>query len=245
MGSRLEKLCRPVLLLVCETRRRAAAGAAPSMESFQHELELRFDAIRLTLAADDILAREYARIEKPLLFFIDYMVKEGNLPFSAEWPLLARRYKELSGDEKFFELLAETIDDPESDNRLEEFFFMMGLGFDGVHRGDPGYIEHRMRLCAARFAHNFNPVSEPVTPYPAENTKPGRPRKHSAGAALWILLCCFVFALGCLIYNYAALRKATLEYRSTLNSAVYATSISTDSEKTADSRDQSAAGERK
>jgi hypothetical protein len=65
---------------------------------------------------DPRLEREFAWIEKPLVFFIDYMVKEGRFPFREGWWELSRNYNELSGDEKFFDLLTETLNHPDCEN---------------------------------------------------------------------------------------------------------------------------------
>lgn len=89
-------------------------------------------------------------MEPTIVFFIDYVIKEGNFPFSRSWEPMAHAYQELSGDEKFFDLLAEHLDDPNASDCLRVFYMLMGLGFDGCYKQDKEYVERRMKLCALR-----------------------------------------------------------------------------------------------
>ncbi len=150
--NRLEPLCRPLLKLICEYCYCAKSGAQVTADELQWQIHLCLNDIQTKCENDPSLKREFSRIEKPLIFFIDYIIKEDDFPFQNEWPEMARNYNELSGDEKFFDLLSETMEDPESSDRLKFFFLLMGLGFDGCHAMQKNYVEHRMKLCATRFS---------------------------------------------------------------------------------------------
>lgn len=150
--NRLEPLCRPLLKLICEYCCSAKSGAPVTADELQWQVHLCLNDIQTKCENDPSLKREFSRIERPLIFFIDYIIREGDFPFQNEWQEMARNYNELSGDEKFFDLLSETMEDPESSDRLKFFFLLMGLGFDGCHASQKNYVEHRMKLCATRFS---------------------------------------------------------------------------------------------
>jgi hypothetical protein len=90
------------------------------------------------------------------------MVKEGRFPFRQDWLELSRNYNELSGDEKFFDLLSETLEYPDYHNSAVLFYIMLGLGFDGVYRFKRSYIEQCMRLCMEKTAIEYDIYSEPI-----------------------------------------------------------------------------------
>jgi len=210
--SRLEELCRPFLTLVCSHVVYARAGANVDAAALRAKARETLDAIRETCADDAVLRREFERIEKPLVFFADYCLKEGNTPLAREWSELGRSYNELSGDEKFYDMLSSTLEDPEASERLRMFYLMMGLGFDGVHRGDGGYIQNRMKLCATRFdvsAGERTPLAPDIA-----TSAPGTQRRHR------VLVGCFVFAVlflaGSFAVNYHRFCRETREYRDAL-----------------------------
>jgi hypothetical protein len=98
----LEKLCNPVFSCICNYWQFSCILDDVDGGKFQQDITGLLADAKEKAEQDPLLAREYAWIEKPLVFFIDYMVKEGRFPFKLEWRELARNYNELSGDEKFF-----------------------------------------------------------------------------------------------------------------------------------------------
>ena len=48
----------------------------------QENIRRALDDIRGRCEGDPVLRREFTRIERPLVFFIDYTIKEGAFPFS-------------------------------------------------------------------------------------------------------------------------------------------------------------------
>ncbi|MDR2746311.1 MAG: DotU family type IV/VI secretion system protein, partial [Treponema sp.] len=107
----LEDLCRPVFTCFCNYWQLNQAGYPPAPEKFREDIETSLEDAKQLAATDTALNRKYERIERPLVFFIDFMVKEGSFPFSREWRELGRNYNELSGDEKFFNLLLDALQD--------------------------------------------------------------------------------------------------------------------------------------
>ncbi len=214
----LEQLCRPLLRCICDYRQYSDAGNIPDKELFSRRINMLLSEAKEEAAKSPTLEKEFSRIERPLIFFVDYMVKEGNFPFSREWRELARNYNELSGDEKFFDMLSEALDDPDSGKALEVFYAMLGLGFDGIYRNNPEYIERRMKVCASRFSQDkFDISSEVITPVSmaalqTEGVKKNNPFKTVKCA----LVLCAVFAVVAFAVNMSAFLNATEPFRRSL-----------------------------
>lgn len=214
----LEQLCRPLVRQLCAYWYYARCGEAPERGEVDRVLREHLIRIREKVEDDGRLKREFQRIEQPLIFFIDYTIKEGNFPFSEAWREIARDYNELSGDEKFFEQLAATLDDPDSAERLVMFYLFMGLGFDGCHEGDPEYIQRRMKVCAARFPSETGEeeFSSPDAGEPPVYFRKRKFRFFSVYTAMAALLLCLIGAWG---WNFWVLYQETGDFRRTLSMA--------------------------
>ena len=218
----LEQLCRPLVRQLCAYWCYARCGEAPERKQVNEVLREHLIRIREKVEDNGRLKREFQRIEQPLIFFIDYTIKEGNFPFSEVWREIARDYNELSGDEKFFEQLAATLDDPDSAEQLVMFYLFMGLGFDGCHAGDPEYIQRRMKVCAARFsAGGAEPYSlaSPDAGEPPVYFRRRRFRWFSVYTAMVLLLLCLI---GAWSWNFWVLYQETRDFRGALYKAATA-----------------------
>lgn len=217
--NELIELIRPLIGHLLQSCRFARSGASISAETLKGDLRRHLEQIRTDCENRPALRRDFERIERPLVFFIDYMIKEGSLPFSAEWVELAREYNELSGDEKFFDLLSDTLEDPDAKNRLQAFYVLLGYGFDGCHRGENDYLERRMRLCATRFP-ELKPIttSELLTAKGGEGANGSRPSRILAA----VMTASLLFAAGALAFNFVRLGSETSEYRAALNGCIEA-----------------------
>jgi len=216
--TQLEQLCRPLLETVCEYYTAAKAGAMVSESELRNKILEQLEDIRHDCEEDQALKREFTRIEKALVFFVDYTIKEGHFPISDSWKEIARSYNELSGDEKFFDVLAENMDDPEADNRLRILYLLIGLGFDGVYQKDAAYLERRMRLCATRF-------DQPKPLDMAQLYAPDRalhlPKRRFFTAA-FIFMLIFLFMMGSFVFNAVTFGNITRGYRASLEQAINA-----------------------
>ena len=103
-------------------------------------------------AADANLTSQFDKIDMPLMFFVDFMIKESNLSFARQWNELAYERNELAGDEKLFDLLDETLADPSqaATERLAVYYVCIGLGFTGWYTGQPEYLRKKMLEVSAR-----------------------------------------------------------------------------------------------
>ncbi len=85
------------------------------------------------------------------------MISESTLPFAADWNQnrLAYDRQELAGDEKFFDLLDETLKESGEDaaERLAVFYTCIGLGFTGIYFKQPEFLRKTMLSIAPRIRH--------------------------------------------------------------------------------------------
>jgi type VI protein secretion system component VasF len=216
--SELERICNPVLVCICNYWQYVHIGNHPAKEKFQGDIEFLLSDARANAAKIPTLSREYQKIEHSLVFFIDYMVKEGNFPFSRDWEVMARRYNELSGDEKFFDLMEEALKD-ESPDAASLYYLMLGLGFEGIYRNNPEYLEDALKRCGEKFPEALDIQSEPlVSVFPEK--KQLAPRRPGFVKAVWgTLIFSALFALIALVVNLVSFGGATSEYREALSRA--------------------------
>jgi type VI protein secretion system component VasF len=215
----LERICNSIFVCICNYWQLADLGGAPERETFQHDIIECLENARAEAAKDPLLDREFRWIERPLIFFIDYMVKEGKFLFRDEWRELARNYNELSGDEKFFDLLGETLNYPDTQNAAALFYIMLGLGFDGVYRSDREHVRRCMELCAAKAKGygQFDLSTQPILG--GTGKKRGASKKRSWLTVRVALAASFVFMLICFIINLVVFSESTSSYREVLSRA--------------------------
>lgn len=139
----------------------ASAGGNPQSRAMsldyavvRAEIKALLDDYQQRGASDVRLSSQARKMELPLLFFIDSMIAESTLPFAAQWNQnrLAYERNELAGDEKFFDLLEETLRDSSDDasERLAVFYLFIGLGFTGIYFRQPEYLRKTMLTIAPR-----------------------------------------------------------------------------------------------
>ena len=143
--------------------RAAAASGAPAVPVrganldyavARSEIKALFEDFMSKAATDLRLSQQARKVELPLLFFVDSMISESKLPFAAEWNQnrLAYDRQELAGDEKFFDLLDETLKENGEDaaERLAVFYICIGLGFSGIYFKQPEFLRKTMLSIAPR-----------------------------------------------------------------------------------------------
>jgi hypothetical protein len=125
------ELCEPIFTKICVLNRLGRSqGGLLSYDQLRSEIEQLFTRIRNSADADPALKVQWQKLELPLTFFVDSMISESGLAIAATWNRnrLAYERKELTGDEKFFDLLDETLNDPsdEASQRLVVFYTAIG-----------------------------------------------------------------------------------------------------------------------
>ena len=135
----------------------AARGANLDYTVARSEVKALFEDMMSKSATDMRLSQQARKVELPLLFFVDSMISESSLPFAAEWNQnrLAYDRSELAGDEKFFDLLDETLKESGEDaaERLAVFYICIGLGFTGIYFKQPEFLRKTMLSIAPRIRH--------------------------------------------------------------------------------------------
>jgi hypothetical protein len=124
------------------------------MDQVRNEIKRILDVIRADSLNNAELTGQYEKIELPLIFFVDFVIKESKLTFAYDWYELGRERNELAGDEKFFDLLDENLVDSSdaATERLVIFYTCIGLGFTGVYTGQPESIQRLMSKISARIS---------------------------------------------------------------------------------------------
>jgi type VI protein secretion system component VasF len=148
----LLELCEPLFKKVCLLNRLGRKGGSVSTTIDPDKLRLEikgiFQEIEKRAKLDSRLAAQWQKVETPLIFFVDSMIAECGLSVSAAWHQnrLAYERKELAGDEKFFDLLDDTLNDSskEATERLQVFYTCLGLGFTGWYAGQNEYLRGKM-----------------------------------------------------------------------------------------------------
>ena len=150
----LLELCEPLFQYMCRLNRLARSGSALEMDQVRNDIKKIFEAMRAESLNIAALTSQYEKIELPLLFFVDFTIKESKLMFAYDWYELGRERNELAGDEKFFDLLDENLEDTSdaATERLVIFYTCIGLGFTGVYTGQPESIKRLMSKISARIS---------------------------------------------------------------------------------------------
>jgi hypothetical protein len=149
----LLQLCEPLFHYVCFLNRSARKGGGVFDQSYvKGELRQIFADMKARSAADPHLAGQYEKVELPLLFFVDAMIKYSKLPFALDWEDLAYERNELAGESKFFELLDRTLAERNeaAAERLAVFYTCVGLGFTGAYTGNAVDLRKKMLEMASR-----------------------------------------------------------------------------------------------
>lgn len=151
----LLEVCDPLLQYVCALNRSARAGVEHDMGEARVRIKtMIFEELPVRAAEDAALAQQYEQMKLPLVFFVDSIIAESRLSFADEWDenRLAYEIKELAGDERFFEMLDEALQDTNERaiQRVATYFTCMGLGFTGIYTGRVEALRPRTRQIAAR-----------------------------------------------------------------------------------------------
>ena len=148
------ELCEPVFQYVCRLNRGGRLGVHDDIELVRADINRQFTSVKSVAAGDARLDDQYERIRKPLVYFVDSMVVGGRSAVAKAWDKrrLAYDWQEFSGDEKFWDMLEETLNEQgeAAAERLAVFYVCVGLGFTGFYYGKPDLIKRKMAQMAAR-----------------------------------------------------------------------------------------------
>lgn len=150
---RLLETCEPLFQYICKLNRKARSAENPPVATVRADLVGLLQEIQQSGRSDAGLAKQLKEIELPLVFFVDSIIAdESDLQFKAEWNqhrLAYEMFNELTGDEKFYKLLDQTLQDPgaEASERLLVYYVCLGLGFKGMYFDQPDQLRgYMMRI---------------------------------------------------------------------------------------------------
>jgi type IV/VI secretion system ImpK/VasF family protein len=148
----LLELCDPLFQYICRFNRSARKGGHHDLHQVRQEVKAMLADFKSKAQSQPGLAGQFEKIDIVLMFFVDFMIKSSAISNANEWQELAFDRKELAGDEKFFDLLEETLADrsDSANDRLAIFYTCMGLGFTGWYTGQPEYLRKKMLECSTR-----------------------------------------------------------------------------------------------
>ena len=133
---------------VCSLNRAVKAGAHLEYGRVRADLKSRLDEIKRSAASDMRLMKQAAKLELPLVFFVDNVICTSRLKFAGQWASnrLATERNELAGDERFFDFFEQDLVDvsEEAAERLTVYYTCFGLGFMGMYQSQPDQIRRYM-----------------------------------------------------------------------------------------------------
>lgn len=150
----LPQLCEPLFQYLCRLNRSSRKGAPCDLETVKGQVKALFASMKTTAAADYKLNEQYEKVEIALKFFVDSILADSRMSIAGAWhkSRLAYEWKELAGDEKFWDLLEETLKEPteQATERLVIFYTCIGLGFSGWYTGKPDHLKRKMAQISER-----------------------------------------------------------------------------------------------
>jgi type IV/VI secretion system ImpK/VasF family protein len=162
----LLELCEPLFQYVCRLNRMSRKGGSPDGQTVRAELRAILSDLKARADQQGALAVQYEKMELPLLFFVDFMIRESRLSFASTWKDFAHERREMAGYEKFFELLDETLSDPSEGavQRLMVYYTCIGLGFTGIYVGQPEVLRRKMLEISNRLRGQIQTMNDKITP---------------------------------------------------------------------------------
>jgi type VI protein secretion system component VasF len=155
----LLELSEPLFLYICRLSRSARKGVRVEPSTVRNEVKAILGDMRSRAMADRALVSQFEKIELVYLFFVDFMVRECLGAAAKSWQELAAERQELAGDERFFDMLDETLKEPgdAAAERLVIYYVCIGLGFTGWYTGQPEYLRKKMLEISSRIRHVMDP----------------------------------------------------------------------------------------
>lgn len=146
----LVEICEPLLQYVCRLNRVGRKGGRVDFGVVRGEIKALFQEMRAKAEQAPGMASPYNEIEQVLVFFTDSMILNSQL--KGGWKPISHERGELGFEEKFWDLLEDTLKDMSegATQRLAVFYVCIGLGFTGLYTGQPDYIRRKMLEISSR-----------------------------------------------------------------------------------------------
>ncbi len=225
----LSKLIKPILNQLCEYYEYNRAGTNIELSQVYAQLNSLLQKAKSEAFNNVLLQKKFSVIEIPLVFFIDYFIIESKFSFSKDYRPLALNYNELSGDEKFFDLLDVIIDDSSVDvDVIQAFYTMLMLGFDGIFKRDTTEVLNRIDKCALKLQlnqaknkneiENKNSTNENLEKFEKDTLRDFFSQKRN------VLFVIILVTFLCILANTISIYHYLSEFNTSVNEAVEASS---------------------
>ncbi|MCS7009150.1 MAG: DotU family type IV/VI secretion system protein [Chthoniobacterales bacterium] len=202
----------PLFNRICEwiEKSHSPSSLSLSYDDARREILLLLDQVRNNFLEDPEIANQWTQVEMPLIFFVDSIISESKLPFADEWnhQRLAYDYRELAGDEKFFDILERNLHEPtaSANERLLLLYTCLGLGFTGLYGSEPSPIRLKMAEISRRILPGLKTDAHTrLCPEAYENTDTSdltEPPPISGSTLLLTFLCLTLLATSVLYFFY-------------------------------------------
>lgn len=237
----LAELCESLFLDICRLNRSARQAVNLDYRQARVEIESLFNDMQSSAATEPGLASQYDKVKLALVFFVDSIIAESELPFASQWhgnrlafeldTLGWSNQAEMAGDQKFFDILDATLDDRSeaATERLSVLYTCIGLGFAGWYAGQGEHLRRKMMECSVRLRREMDADdTSRICPEAYEHVD-GRDfvatmgtRLVGIGIALLVLIV-IVFAMNLAVYKSTTGELGTLLNGITDNSPAAAT----------------------
>ena len=226
-ASEILEIVSPVLYRMCSYYISEQNGNELRYEEFSADITRLLNEARRQADKHESLKADFRKIEFPLIFFIDYTVKESGFSFSRDYVPMAHSYNELSGDDKFFDLFDEAVRVEKNPDILTIYYIMLGLGFDGAYRREPVEVIRRMQASAemleGRLKKGYDQICLTRKPSAASADKSWNTYRSFKILAVMVLV-----TLMCFVLNGLSIQASTASFRSSIRQAMRAASPSED-----------------
>jgi type VI protein secretion system component VasF len=192
MAASLVELCDPLFQYVCRLNRLARKGGLVDAGQVRSEFKSMLNEVKMRCEAIPGMGEQFAKVRLPLIYFIDFMVRDSALSFARSWKGIAEEEKQLGGDERFWTLLDETLADSGemANQRLAVFYACVGLGFTGINVGQPDVLRKKMLEVSARIRAQMDAdENSKITPeaYEKVNTEILQ-QPVASGVMTWVII---------------------------------------------------------
>ncbi len=191
MANTLVDICDPLFQYVTRLNRLARKGGLVDAGQVRSEIRSLLAEIKMKCDAIQGMGEQYAKVRLPLIYFADFMVRDSALPFANSWKSLAEEERQLGGDQRFWELLDETLQDTseQATQRLAVFYTCVGLGFTGLYIGQPDVLRRKMLEISGRIRPMMDAdESSRLTPEAYDNVDSRQLQQPVAGSIMgWVI----------------------------------------------------------
>ena len=191
MANTLVDICDPLFQYVTRLNRLARKCGLVDAGQVRSEIRSLLAEIKMKCDAIQGMGEQYAKVRLPLIYFADFMVRDSALPFANSWKSLAEEERQLGGDQRFWELLDETLQDTseQATQRLAVFYTCVGLGFTGLYIGQPDVLRRKMLEISGRIRPMMDAdESSRLTPEAYDNVDSRQLQQPVAGSIMgWVI----------------------------------------------------------